>query len=705
MGRDDERVTLIDQLERTLTGTPGAVFLEGEPGVGKTQLLAQTVEDARWRGFTVLWGSCSGPDVPYAALRHAVLPELDPVRVAQLRALVAPVWLREASRLLPALRTDDDRIADPGAETSDLGASDAAERMRHALIEILVGLASMDPVVVVIEDLHRADQETLAVLRTLARHPDPGRLLVLLSYRDVDARQDELVWPALRDLDRDARPVRVSLEPLSPFETGGLLREVLGAAQLPATFVESVHRECGGNPLYVLELLRSLRDTGALHADTDHLDTVEVPVTAGLRTLISSRLELLGRDAQTVAEFAAVLGTSFRLPAVEAGVDLVPRRLSAAIGELARRNLLQPEGDAWRFSHAATRKVLLDGLSEGDARDLHGAAARAIQATRPGEVEALATHLLAAGEPRRALPHMREAADRALDLHAYATAAHHLDAALGVVDQVLLPVEDQVDLLLQAESVMDVLGRREEQETLLDRLEELTGDGDLQTEVRIRRASHLGHLDRLDEALEVARRAEAAATTAELRGRALTIRRGATALARQPPRRRPTPTQRSRRALAAEVPRQHHAGYVISGRAARHAALRRCTRTILRRALAARETRTTTSALSVPLAGSPTSTLRPAGQMRRSNVTTKPSLSLVASASDIARVSVWSTLAPSGWPAVNPRRPSRPSTKPSAFSGAWATTGAWPSSVRTAHGCSIDGSAETSTLNATPGPR
>ena len=518
VARDDERTQLVDQLERTLLGHAGTVLLEGEPGVGKTQLLAHAAEDARWRGFTVLWGTAGEIDVPYAALRQAIAAELDPIRVAQLRAQLSPVWLEEAGRLLPGLAGP--RAA---ATTAPMEGGDAAERMRQALVEVLVGLAAIDPVVLVLEDVHLADAETMEVLRTLARHPEPGRLLALLSYRDVDAREDAAVWSRLRDLDRDARPVRLRLEPLNPFETGALLREVLSASSLPAGFVESVHREAGGNPLYALELLRSLRDTGALAGGIDQLDAVGVPVSDGLRGLIRSRVELLGWEALTVAEFAAVLDVHTDLDTLEGGVGLGPRQLSTAIGELARRNLVRPEAGGWRFTHAATRQVLLDDLPTERATQLHTAAADGLERTRPDEVEAIAHHLTRAGLPRRALPYLRRAADRAIELHAYATAARHLDAAVDAIDSVPSTIEDRCALLLRAEEVNHVLGRRDRQAVLLELLEELTtADATLATTVAIRRARHLGHVDELDAAVRVARSAVAEAPDARLRGRART---------------------------------------------------------------------------------------------------------------------------------------------------------------------------------------
>jgi DNA-binding SARP family transcriptional activator/tetratricopeptide (TPR) repeat protein len=525
VGRDDARVTLVDQLERTLAGSTGMVFVEGEPGIGKTTLLAQAAEDARWRGFTVLWGACPGADVAYGPISEALLPELGPVRVAQLRAHVEPVWLREASQLIPTLAALQGTGSDGSVPTATLAAAQAAERMREALVQVVRGLAAIDPLLLVIEDVHRADQETLSLLRRLSR-ASSGRLCALLSFRDVDAREDPSVWSTLRAVDRDARPVRIRLEPLSAFETAGLLREVLGATEVPAGFAGAMHREGGGNPLYVLEILRAMRDAGSLtDQQRDRLDTVTVPVTEGLRTVIGGRLDALDAPSNDIVGLAAVLGPEFPLDTLRLASGLDQRELTTVVGELVRRNVLQVTGDRCRFSHAATCRVALSLLEEERARELHAIAGSALETTHPEQAEALASHFRRAGQPRRALPYLRAAADRALTLHAYGTAAGHLTAAVAFGARVPMATEERFDLLTRLETVLDVIGWRDRQAAVLDELTTFAGtETSRVVEAQLRRATYLGHIDRFDDAVMVAREAveRASAAVPVLRARALT---------------------------------------------------------------------------------------------------------------------------------------------------------------------------------------
>jgi len=523
VGRDDERVRMVDQVERTLSGTGSTVFVEGEPGVGKTQLLTQVAEDATWRGFRVLWGTCHDHLGPYGVIRNAMTAELDPVRVAQLRARLSPAVVKDAAQLLEPLRAASHVPHPPPSGPR----AEHAQRMRDALIHVVAAMSALDPVLLVVEDAHRADFESMELLRALAKHDHEGRLLIVVTFRDLEAREDEALWAALRELDRSARPLRLELRPLSPFETARLIAEVLGVSEVPASFAGPIHRECGGNPLYVVELLRSLRDKGSLvDHDPEHLDALAIPVTDGLRSVIGGRLDHLDPSGRILLELGAVLGGEFAVTTLQAASELAEVELTTRLGELVRRNILDSDGQTCRFTHAVTRRVVVEGIDRTRSRQLHGLAGSALEATHPDRSEALASHFRHANLPQRALPHLHEAARQALAVHAYATAETHLTVALGILEHVPVELDEQMALLFDLEEVLDVLGERDRQSAVLDELEQLViGQPEKRIQVALRRATHLGHLDRFTEAREAAKEAVAVAQqeAPALHGHALTV--------------------------------------------------------------------------------------------------------------------------------------------------------------------------------------
>lgn len=514
VGRKPQRTVLVDLLERALAGRSGIAMVEGPPGVGKSQLLTQLADDATWRGFTVCWGTCQDTSAPtaYGPVRDALAVALQPVRVAQLRHTLDPVWVQQASGVLGVFGARDDaasgRHGAPAPERSDM--------VREALCQVLVELSRQDPVLLVIDDVQWADTETLALLAHFTRRADAGRTLVLLGFRDQEARADDTIWEGLRLLDRNAMPQRVGLGPLSAFEVGELIADVLDLASVPAGFTAAVHRESGGNPLYALELLRALRDSGTLTQEAvERLESIDVPVTDGLRTVVAQRLDALPAVAVPVMEAAAVLGSEFALEVLEAACGVSEHDIARALTALTEFNVLEPSDDRYRFTHAVTRRVVLDGIGADRRRDLHGQAADALEVCQVDAPEDVAGHLLAAAQPRRAVPYLQRAADRALRVGAYTTAEHHLARAITATRQGPATVDLQYALLIQHEEVLDVLGRRGEQAGVLDALEALAaGHADREMEVGLRRALLLGHLDRLDDAL-------LAATTAGHRAAAI----------------------------------------------------------------------------------------------------------------------------------------------------------------------------------------
>lgn len=504
VGRNREREILLDELEAALAGRGRIVLVEGAPGIGKSRLLAEVADDAAWRGFTVLWGACdeTASTVPYGAVRRAIEPELLPVRVAQLRHTQDRVWLDVAGLVLP-------QLAGAGPPAASLQGPEQTDRMREALSRVLTGLTDHAPVLLVLEDLHWADDETLGLLRWLARPTNTGHLVIVTSFRDQQARDDERTWSVLRALDRDARPRRVQLTGLTAFEIVELAGEVLKQPEIPVVLTSRLHRESGGNPLFALELLRALRDRGSLRGDgTELLEHLEIPVTADLRSLIAERLGLVDHEARWVLEAAAVAGEECRVEVLGQATGLDGPALTTALGRLLSANLLEQTEQGCRFAHAVTRRVVLEGLPQDTRTRLHQAVGEALAEVEPDRIEALATHFAKAGNSRMALGYTREAAARAITLHAYATAARHLTAAVELMASTPVSTDERFTILLQLGEVLDVLGERSRQASVLDELEVLAaGDVHRELDVLQRRALLLGHTGQLDDAEQIARRA------------------------------------------------------------------------------------------------------------------------------------------------------------------------------------------------------
>lgn len=513
VGREEERHRFVDYLERVLAGPGGVVLVEGEPGVGKTRLALEAADDAQWRGFEVSWGTCApGTLRPFAPLVE-VLESLSALRAEQLSEQVTPVLLGEALRLAPGLRG---RVLLSSA-AAPLRPAEELTRMKEALVQTLGALGKIAPHLVIVDDVHWADQDTLSVLTQMGPRLASSRILLLLLYRSEEARGDPEVWDVLRHLDRAAGLGRIVLSPFSVFELEDMVKRILGLARLEPAVVAQLHRRTGGNVLFILETLLALRDQGLFEVEDPagvlkhQLAGPTMPVAPRVRSVIDARMSLLGDDVSAVYEVAAVCGDRVDVTLLATGADLPRSSVLDAVDELLHRGLIRDEGDGrYRITHDQVRQVVYERIDEGRRVELHRRVAEALVEIHPEDVEAIGHHFREGAIPDQAASFLLKAGLRAEELNAYATARQHLQAARVAASQAMWPQEAQYEVLGHLEAVLNVLGRRSEQHEVIEEMVTLAGSRtELNGDLERRRAWLLAHIGDLARAEESARRSVA----------------------------------------------------------------------------------------------------------------------------------------------------------------------------------------------------
>jgi len=504
VGRDSERSRLAQRLDEVLDGAGGLVLVEGESGVGKTRLLHEVVDDARWRGMDVLWGRSSpSGGRPFAPLAEA-LNGVTGLRAKQLASRLSPVWAEVLAPLVTALGEE----SVPDEPTGPVRRADEQSRMREAIAEAFHTLSTLGPTLVVLEDVHWADDDTIRALTQIAGRIASDRILFAVSYRHGEARERSDVWELLRSLDRMPHCERVSLAPLSPAQTEELIRYSLGRSEVSGDFSESLHRDTGGIPLFIVETLRALYEKDALDdvdtpAETPPPTRDRIPVTPRVHALIRHRLESLDPLSRRTLELVAAHDGTLLLDEIVEASDLEEEAALASVDDLARRRFLAGREREYSVGHELMRRVVYDDLPLSRRLDLHRRVALGIERHRPDEVEVLAHHFATARMPDRAAEYLERAALRAMAVHAYDTAALHLDRASAALDDIGAPAERRYSIAALHEEVLDVLGRRADQEDALRRLQKFASP-DQQGAVHRRRAWWLSHQDRFPEAEEAA---------------------------------------------------------------------------------------------------------------------------------------------------------------------------------------------------------
>lgn len=446
-GRDHELDATKLIWERALTGDRQALLLSGEPGIGKTRLAGELAVLAHNQGATVLYGRCEedlgAPDQPIAE----ALDYLTSALPAEELTGSLGRYPEELARLVPALAM---LLADlPAPLRSD--AETERYRLFEAVASCLASAAGPRGLVLVIDDLHWATRPTLVLLQHVLHATSEAKLLVVGTYRDTDLTRTHPLGGVLADLRRSPGVTRLALGGL---DLDGVIKLVSEAAghQLDAagqSLAVAVHAETEGNPFFVGEVLRHLRESGAIYQQdgrwVSDRTTAQLGIPEGVRDVIGRRLNRLSTQANAALSVAAVIGRDFPLDLVARVGGQSEETVVAGLEEACAARLVEETAVAsYRFAHALVRSTLYDELSATRRARMHATVAAQLEQTHADDVVALAHHYSAAGVAgsiSQAVEYNQRAGDQAMNQLAHDSAvtfylqALELLAGLAAVDE------------------------------------------------------------------------------------------------------------------------------------------------------------------------------------------------------------------------------------------------------------------------------
>jgi class 3 adenylate cyclase/tetratricopeptide (TPR) repeat protein len=411
VGREVDLALLKGVFDKTVaSSSPQLVTIVGEPGLGKSRLVAELLAhiDAQPRLVTWRQGRCLpyGEGITFWALgeivkAHAGILDTDAVDVAEkkLDAVLPEVeeraWLKQ--RLLPLLGVESTSQAEQG-------------ELFTAWRRFLESVAEQGPTVVVFEDLHWADPAMLTFVEHLADHTDGVALLIVSTTR-----------PELLDdhpaFDQGERATRIMLNPLDPVETERLVCALLDTVGVSEDLRRPLVERAGGNPLFAEEYVRLLQDRDLVDRVDGRVQLrgkARVPLPDNVQALLAARLDLLPSDQKALLADAAVVGTTFWAGALAAMSGMSEDDVIGALGRLSRKELVRPVGRStmagqqeYTFWHVLTRDVAYGQLPRLARSTRHVAAARWLEDRAAGRVEdvsdVLAHHYVTALELARAV--------------------------------------------------------------------------------------------------------------------------------------------------------------------------------------------------------------------------------------------------------------------------------------------------------------
>ncbi len=462
VGRDLEIDILRHTLGKSLSGEGRVVLISGSPGVGKTRLAAEIGIEASNRDALIFLGNSydredSVPFVPFVEMLEAAL-----ARAQNLQSFRDSLGndASEVARLLPELRRLFPDIAAP----LDLPAEQSRRALFKAVANFFIQLATRQPLLLFFDDVHWADEGTLALLNHLARSIAQLPVLILATYRDIEAHPPRPLVKALDELIHLQVVHRIHLTGL-PQDAVTAMLFGLGGKSVPQYLANLIFKETEGNPFFVEELFRHLVEQGKLFDPGGEfrldLRPEEIDVPRSVRLVIGRRLARLSDQAQKILSTAGIIGRSFTFSLLEASTGVEAEQLLDRVEEAERAGLIKstieyPEAKFY-FSHELVRRATIDGLSSARRQRTHLNVADGIErlysSTLEDHAEDLAHHLWQAGsaaDSERTLHYLTKAGEIAIQRSAYNSALSFFENALRLVEG-LPPSEgrDQTELAIQ----------------------------------------------------------------------------------------------------------------------------------------------------------------------------------------------------------------------------------------------------------------
>ena len=506
IGREAERAQLLQIMQEARSGCGSLILLQGDAGVGKTRLAEEALVMARRLGCQTLVGRCHEQQGTPALIAYTeVLEEASRLMPAPAfrQAIIASA--PELARLMPELHRLFPDMAPPLQLPPEL-------RQRYlftSVREFLTRCSRFMPLVIFIDDLQWADESTLQLTQHLAQKLASLPIVIIAAYREVDAPPVaesksgiHRLLDRVRGQPRDVftpQAIKAALDQLvgQRHARAIVLRQFthadvqnalasLGKPHPPARLVTAFADRTGGNPFFVAELFRHLKDEGRLFGarnewvrDLD-LNDVELPDT--VRVVLERRITRVSSDTQDLLSAAAVLGHRFEPDLLEEVAEVDGATLTAALHEAERARILTgPSGRrdiSWRFTHPLTCQVLTTAIPQRQRQRLHlrvaDAMTRIDQQSR-AHMSGIAHHLYYAGrlaDPARTARALIAAGDAAYAMYASEDAVQHYRRALEVLAETN---GDKSGALAAQERLADMLALLGDRAAAMEHYEKVSG--------------------------------------------------------------------------------------------------------------------------------------------------------------------------------------------------------------------------------------
>lgn len=436
IGRERELAEAQRFWQQATQGEGHVLLISGEPGVGKTRFAHELMTHAQATGAAVLLGECFAEgSAPYAPLAQMIAStDLSglPVSIVADLLTIAPALRVTYPNIPPNL------LLEPQAER---------QRIFDNVAAFLATLSERAPVLLFVDDAQWADSGSLFLLHHLARRARTLRVLIVLTYREVELSEARPLHEMLLDLNRERLATRSKLPRFDRDQTCALLAALFQEEVTPE-FLDGIYGETDGNPFFVEEVCKALIESGKLTREDGRwrrpgMDQIEIPQS--VRVAIELRVAKLPASTQDTLRAAAILGREFEFEVLRAMDGLDEEALIDAL-EIAERAqfigaIKRSGATSFAFVHALIPLTLHEGLSALRRQRLHRRAAQAIERVHADRLPsgdfaaALGRHYAEAGDLEKAIEYYTQAGERARSVYAYSEAIDHYRHVLDLLKE------------------------------------------------------------------------------------------------------------------------------------------------------------------------------------------------------------------------------------------------------------------------------
>ncbi len=453
VGRRGELKELRKQLKMVKKGETITVFIEGEAGIGKTSLISKLKPFANELGFKFLTGTCqSETSDPYLPFKEAFSEYTDRGSETLEKtgmAFISTNW---------------------GDKIEDKKLFDAKKKETfHETTKIVEQIAKENPLVVFLDDLQWVDRATIDLLAYMDDKLEDVSILFIGTYRLEDIREDHHLLDIMHRLRLKKRFKKIELEPLDYEATEETVKGILGTEEVPQGFIEDIHEKTKGNPLFIKESIRQMKEDGFIDLESNTFPTRsdDIYVSDMVHNVIKKRVNRLDDETRKIMEIGSVIGREIPFDLLSRIVEMDDIDLLDHIDILIENQIWEehPYDEVFYFSHDLIKDTVYRDIKGLKKKLLHRKVAKNIEETYKDKIDdwfsILARQYKKAERPSKSLDYYIKAGERAEEIYANEDAVTMYEKAISIYKETDDGVIDLVEILKNLGRGYFLLGRFE----------------------------------------------------------------------------------------------------------------------------------------------------------------------------------------------------------------------------------------------------